>query len=62
MTVKKGKKNVSYNLTLEAIQKLHDIAEIDQRSKGKELEYLINERWNELQVVDLNRVMKGGKK
>lgn len=58
MTVKKGKKNVSFNLTLESIQKLKDIAEIDQRNKQNELEFLINTRWNELQAVELNRVVK----
>jgi len=58
MTVKKGKKNVSFNLTLESIQKLKDIAEIDQRNKQNELEFLINNRWNELQVIELNRGMK----
>ena len=58
MTVKKGKKNVSFNLTLESIQKLKDIAEIDQRNKQNELEFLINNRWNELQVIELNRVVK----
>lgn len=62
MTVKKGKKNVSFNLTLESIQKLKDIAEIDQRNKQNELEFLINNRWNELQVIELNRVTKGVKK
>jgi len=62
MTVKKGKKNVSFNITLESIQKLKDIAEIDQRNKQNELEFLINNRWNELQAVELNRVMKGVKK
>ena len=62
MSVKQGKKNVSFNLTLESIQKLKDIAEIEQRNKSNELEYLINQRWNELQVIELNRVMKGGKK
>ncbi len=62
MTVKKGKKNVSFNLTLESIQKLKDIAEIDQRNKQNELEFLINTRWNELQVIELNRVMKGKEK
>ena len=58
MTVKKGKKNASFNLTLESIQKLKDIAEIDQRNKQNELEFLINNRWNELQVIELNRGMK----
>jgi hypothetical protein len=58
MTVKKGKKNVSFNITLESIQKLKDIAEIDQRNKQNELEFLINNRWNELQVIELNRGMK----
>ena len=58
MTVKKGKKNVSFNITLESIQKLKDIAEIDQRNKQNELEFLINQRWNELQVIELNRGMK----
>ena len=58
MTVKKGKKNVSFNLSLESIQKLKDIAEIDQRNKQNELEFLINNRWNELQVIELNRGMK----
>ena len=58
MTVKKGKKNASFNLTLESIQKLKDIAEIDQRNKQNELEFLINQRWNELQVIELNRGMK----
>ena len=62
MTVKKGKKNVSFNLTLESIQKLKDIAEIDQRNKQNELEFLINNRWDELQVIELNRVVKGVKK
>jgi len=62
MTVKKGKKNVSFNLTLESIQKLKDIAEIDQRNKQNELEFLINNRWNELQVIELNRGMKGKEK
>jgi len=62
MPVKKGKKNVSFNLTLESIQKLKDIAEIDQRNKQNELEFLINNRWNELQVIELNRVMKGKEK
>lgn len=62
MTVKKGKKNVSFNITLESIQKLKDIAEIDQRNKQNELEFLINNRWNELQVIELNRGMKGVKK
>ena len=56
--VKAGKKNVSFNLTLESIQKLKDIAEIDQRNKQNELEFLINNRWNELQVIELNRGMK----
>jgi len=60
--VKAGKKNVSFNITLESIQKLKDIAEIDQRNKQNELEFLINNRWNELQAVELNRVMKGVKK
>ncbi len=60
--VKAGKKNVSFNITLESIQKLKDIAEIDQRNKQNELEFLINNRWNELQVVELNRVMKRGEK
>ena len=58
MTVKKGKKNVSFNITLESIEKLKDIAEIDQRNKQNELEFLINNRWNELQVIELNRGMK----
>ena len=58
MTVKKGKKNVSFNITLESIQKLKDIAEIDQRNKQNELEFLINNRWNELQVIELDRRMK----
>ena len=58
MTVKKGKKNVSFNITLESIQKLKDIADLDQRNKQNELEFLINNRWNELQVIELNRVMK----
>ena len=58
MTVKAGKKNVSFNITLESIQKLKDIAEIDQRNKQNELEFLINTRWNELQAVELNRVVK----
>ena len=58
MTVKTGKKNVSFNITLESIQKLKDIAEIDQRNKQNELEFLINNRWNELQVIELNRGMK----
>jgi hypothetical protein len=62
MTVKKGKKNASFNLTLESIQKLKDIAEIDQRNKQNELEFLINNRWNELQVIELNRGMKGKEK
>ena len=62
MTVKKGKKNVSFNITLESIQKLKDIAEIDQRNKQNELEFLINNRWNELQVIELNRAMKGKEK
>ena len=62
MTVKKGKKNVSFNITLESIQKLKDIAEIDQRNKQNELEFLINTRWNELQVIELDRVMKGKEK
>ena len=62
MTVKKGKKNASFNLTLESIQKLKDIAEIDQRNKQNELEFLINNRWNELQVIELDRVMKGKEK
>ena len=62
MTVKKGKKNVSFNITLESIQKLKDIAEIDQRNKQNELEFLINNRWNELQVIELNRGMKGKEK
>ena len=62
MTVKKGKKNVSFNITLESIQKLKDIAEIDQRNKQNELEFLINNRWDELQVIELNRVVKGVKK
>ena len=60
--VKAGKKNVSFNITLESIQKLKDIAEIDQRNKQNELEFLINNRWNELQAVELNRVMKGEEK
>ena len=58
MTVKKGKKNVSFNITLESIQKLKDIADLDQRNKQNELEFLINNRWNELQVIELNRGMK----
>ena len=62
MTVKKGKKNASFNITLESIQKLKDIAEIDQRNRGNELEFLINNRWNELQVIELNRGMKRGEK
>ena len=62
MTVKAGKKNASFNITLESIQKLKDIAEIDQRNKQNELEFLINNRWNELQVIELNRGMKGVKK
>lgn len=62
MPVKAGKKNVSFNITLESIQKLKDIAEIDQRNKQNELEFLINNRWNELQVIELNRVVKGVKK
>ena len=62
MTVKAGKKNVSFNITLESIQKLKDIAEIDQRNKQNELEFLINNRWNELQAVELNRVIKRGEK
>ena len=62
MTVKKGKKNASFNITLESIQKLKDIAEIDQRNKQNELEFLINNRWNELQVIELNRGMKGKEK
>ena len=62
MTVKKGKKNASFNITLESIQKLKDIAEIDQRNKQNELEFLINNRWDELQVIELNRVVKGVKK
>ena len=62
MTVKTGKKNVSFNITLESIQKLKDIAEIDQRNKQNELEFLINTRWNELQVIELDRVMKGKEK
>lgn len=60
--VKAGKKNVSFNITLESIQKLKDIAEIDQRNKQNELEFLINNRWNELQVIELNRGMKGKEK
>ena len=62
MTVKAGKKNVSFNITLESIQKLKDIAEIDQRNKQNELEFLINNRWNEIQVIELDRVMKGKEK
>ena len=62
MGVKKGKKNVSFNLSLESIQKLKDIADLDQRNKQNELEFLINNRWNELQAVELNRVIKRGEK
>ena len=51
MPVKAGKKNVSFNLTLESIQKLKDIAEIDQRNKQNELEFLINQRWQQLKGV-----------
>jgi len=48
MPTKQGKKNVSYNLTIESIQKLEEIAKLDQRSRGLELEYLISKRWQEL--------------
>jgi len=45
---KDGKKVISFYITEESIQKLKDLTEIEQRSKGNEIEFLINQRWNDL--------------
>jgi len=48
MPTKQGKKNVSYNLNIDTINKLEELAKMEQRSRGLELEFLITKRWNEL--------------
>ena len=55
---KVAKKNMSFNLSLETIEELKELAEKETRTMTLELEFLINNRWNELQVIELNRGMK----
>jgi len=59
---KAGKKIISFYITEESIQKLKDLAEIEQRSKGNEIDFLINQRWNELHNIEMSRMLKRGEK
>lgn len=59
---KAGKKIISFYITEESIQKLKDLTEIEQRSKGNEIDFLINRRWNELHNIEMSRMLKRGEK
>lgn len=46
----KEKKNMTFNFSAEVLEKLKNIADHDHRSQAGELEFLISERWKDIQA------------
>jgi len=44
------KKNITFKFSVETADKLKQLAEIEKRSQSGELEFLINERWKDVQA------------
>ena len=44
------KKNFTFKFSVETADKLKQLAEIEKRSQSGELEFLINERWKDVQA------------